>query len=102
MCPCAGGIPGSLTIRTIQHSWPNRTHQLDPPNRATEIERTFGFDEGRRLAAENPDVDIGGLLSYDRRNHTGDTPNLHLQHIMHCFSFGPTNRERLLALRIDR
>src|SRR5438094_1676079 len=78
------------------------TSQLDPPNRAALIERTFRFDEGRGLAAKNPHVRVWGLLAHQMRQQPSDTSDFRFHNVVHCFMLEPTNREPFLALWEDR
>ena len=84
-----------------RRSRPDRAHQLNSPDGATEVKWTFRFYEGWSFPAENPNMGVWGLLPQQRRNQPGRAPNLNLHHVMRGFASGATDQERLLALGSD-
>jgi hypothetical protein len=81
---------------------PDRISQLDPPGRATQVERTLQFDEGRGIAAENPDVGVLRLLPDQWCQQSGDPSDLDLYDITCSFVVGAADRERILSFGRDQ
>src|SRR5262245_2677803 len=55
---------------------PDRARELDRPDRAVLGERSFGPEEGRRVAARHPDTAVGRLLADERGHGAGDAADL--------------------------
>src|SRR2546430_14694545 len=55
---------GPRLIFRMHHrrSGPHRTHQLNAPNEAAEVKRTFRFDEGWSLPTQNPNLHVLRVL----------------------------------------
>src|SRR5579863_952429 len=80
------------------HSRPDGTNQLDSPNGAAQVKLALRLNEGGCFPAQNPDMDVRGLLPQNRRKHPLNAPDFDLQNIMHGGALGAADGERLLAL----
>src|SRR6266513_6020066 len=100
--------PVPLPTRPYFHSFPfsllkdSGTCQLYSQDRAAHIEWALCLDEGRGLAAEDPDVRVRWLLPHQTRQKAGDTWDFRFHNKAHGFMTEPSNRERFLAVREDR
>src|SRR6185437_2517920 len=78
-----------LVLRILRFL-PNRTRQLDFPNRAALVKLPF----------QNPNISIFGLLSYNGGNHSSNSAKFHFHGITCSFMLRASSRKRLLAFRL--
>src|SRR6185312_11401 len=89
-----------LVLRILRFL-PNRTRQLDFPNRAALVKLAFHPHECRSLPFQNPNISIFGLLSYNGGNHSSNSAKFHFHGITCSFMLRASSRKRLLAFRLD-
>jgi hypothetical protein len=76
----------------------DRRDEFDLPDWAAVVELTFFLDEGRSLPAENPDMDVRGLLTDDGGDDAGNAPKINLDAVVRCLVTNASDGERVFAL----